>query len=300
MGKEFMRCTSEQVELLGEYQDSIVFLLQYISVYEQQIMCSTKVFLNQIPYYPKFQLEFLDRILRIAVTSDLDKHGIEGIENMVLAFGKRPFYDRDIYEYSKSCILKAANIMIDRAQMQVLEQTFSGVEILYRYTTLPIDLRRALALGFCDALMQEDSIDPLVPYTDLVARVNNINQRIRGVAPSELLFGENEVSHVLLHQLMLSKEKIPLYDSHSIDQRCEDNSDDQRSRGEISTCGRILSYNVEDIIKEIPIALHHWEVEAKPFKRFHRIMQLCTLLSLIEPCAPYTEKIQTYAKSIIV
>ncbi|KAI5177598.1 hypothetical protein PAEPH01_2488 [Pancytospora epiphaga] len=175
---EIRRAIPEQNELLRDFQDPIEFMLLYISLYEQQLCCSTKVYLHQIPYFAKFQIDFLRKTLELGSEGTSGLITLDSLESVLVAFHKKPFYDEIFYSHTIEILFKGLNISLDYVLSEIMNGCYDNIGFLYKYLPYDIDLTKLIAQQamerLCTADDEKETTAELESLADLLDGINRI------------------------------------------------------------------------------------------------------------------------------
>lgn len=296
MASDIARSIPEQYELLKNFQDPIEFMLLYISVYEQQLRCSTKVHLCQIPYFAEFQLAFLDRTLELATEGPAGLQSLDCLENVLASFRERPFYDEEFYKCCAEILFKGLNISVDRVHAEVLGGCYDRVAALYKYLPHGIDLRRLIAQHAAEKL--KDAADGEAVSAVLAAlgpAVARINKLIADVRPSSMLNFQHGGSPGSLEEM----------DAESPDGRGSGGSPRSASliRVELSPLiagqERVEKYRVDDILR---LLVDQYKMHLKastPEAAYSQLMGVSESVAAIYGLEDLSGEVKEYAKLLL-
>lgn len=193
MNNIFKRTIPEQEKLFEDFQDPVEFIIQYISVFKSQLNCSTKVFLKDIPYYKKFQIEFINKVIYIALNEPIATSSLYIIEEIVVAFTKNTFYDENFCLYCAEVLLKGINIIISRCEDEFLDNNYANIDVVYKYTDFYIDFTTHFVKSSVNDILKNktDCLIHLEKNIELInLKIENVNQTMLFV------FLRNDKNHV--------------------------------------------------------------------------------------------------------
>lgn len=302
----FRRTIPEQQELLREFDDPLEFMMLYIHIFEQQLRCSTKVFLHQIPYYKKFQIDFLNRLLQLCLDEPLNQLTLVGIEEKLYEWRNRKLYCPEFYACCVSSVLKGMNILLDRAEAEVLSGNLDALPLLYRYSFYKIDVTGLLK----QTTLEELSRDNYAVIRTLRDSVKRLNDLLKTATTSGLLklecshsascqdrAGQGELLDIL--DIENKKAHTPTETVHSRDTlilnkaSCMEHSTFDASfarhdviKTELSerVIGqqRVTFYDFENIIREIVEEIRTRQKDSSDHNAFLTIMAMAEELSKID------------------
>lgn len=142
----------EQLELLRPFEDPIEFVVLYVAVYERQLGVSTKIIAGSLPHYAAFHAALVDHILRLALLEPLASRSLDGLTAVLTCFRAREFYDCQFYSACAAALTKGTNVLLDRAQSEILASDYTNAHILYRFSLSQVDLSGQLVSRFVSLL----------------------------------------------------------------------------------------------------------------------------------------------------
>ncbi len=207
MNRFFLTEIPEQEEIMKDFEDPVEFLINYITVFKNQLNCSMKVFLNEIPYYKKFHVDFIKKILEISINEPIETSSIFIIEEIILFFKDQPFHDKDFLICCASIMFKGYNILLSRAEEEILNDNFVNIGILYKYSSYDIDISNYLIKETAKKIINNN-------YKAIEIFKNNIdiiNNKIKNIEKSKLfeIFDKNEeeLINIKLHKDLLGTSR---------------------------------------------------------------------------------------------
>src|SRR5690606_8669115 len=101
--------------------------------------CSTKIFLEQIPYFKRFQCELIEKVLEISISKNCSE--INEIIDYLVEFRKRDIYDVEFYGICVDIVFKGINVLISDVEDEILDFKFERLRCLYEYSYFNIDIK---------------------------------------------------------------------------------------------------------------------------------------------------------------
>lgn len=202
-------CLVEQENMMNDFSDPIDFIRAYTDVYGKQMTVPVKVYLEDLPYYKRFEAVFLDTVLRQSLSTGEATLNFPEVEVLILDFKDQPFYDKQFYSSSTLILIKGIAILIDRVDQEVRKCDFSNIRYLYYYTTEPIDLTRIL-VSLCSKNMNDPAL-LVTKMAELKTILNFVNAQLESIGSSFLAHDKRLKDRMTLSEDLLGIRRVEEY-----------------------------------------------------------------------------------------